>query len=248
MASATALALEPNSNFISSFGGFNVADQADELLKIYGHLSGSALLEVMAKQQFVGKIAVASSFGAETAALLALVAEVDKALPVLFLDTKKLFPETLAYRDELVDFLGLTDVRNIEPDARLLAKDDPNGTLHKTDPDHCCFIRKVLPLEKALTDFDAWVTGRKQFQSSTRSTLLPIESNDGKVKVNPLWNYGKADIEAVFTSRKLPRHPLVDKGYVSIGCVPCTDLVGEGEDARAGRWRGRDKTECGIHR
>ena len=209
------------------------------------------MLRTVIRDGLAGDIAVVSSFGAESAVLLHLVAEVDPALPVLFLDTLKHFPETLAYRDTLAARLGLTDLRVLTPDAAVLAKKDDKGLRWSWDPDGCCEIRKVVPLARAMAGFDASITGRKGFQSSTRAGLprFEIDQSDaeGRLKINPLANWTHDQIEAWFDTHDLPRHPLVARGYPSIGCAPCTSKVAPGEDPRSGRWKGWDKTECGIH-
>lgn len=209
------------------------------------------MLRTVLREHMVGDVALVSSFGAESVALLHLVASVDRSVPVIFLETGKHFPETLAYRDLVADRLGLTGLRNITPDAEEIAKRDDAGLRWSYDPDGCCEIRKVKPLEQALAGFDATITGRKAFQASTRNALPRFEldgaSLDRRIKVNPLANWTKADIEAYFTEHDLPRHPLEAEGYPSIGCAPCTSKVLPGEDPRSGRWRGWDKTECGIH-
>lgn len=197
--------------------------------------------------RFRGRIALVSSFGAEAAVLLHLVASVDRSTPVLFLDTGKLFGETLRYRDRLVERLGLRDVRSIEPDPGALAAADADGTLWQRDPDACCALRKVEPLARALAPFDAWINGRKRHHGGMRSSLPTIERADGRIKVNPLADWDAAAIEDYFARHDLPRHPLTGDGFASIGCMPCSDRVAANEDARAGRWRGREKTECGIH-
>lgn len=229
---------------------FTDAD-AIRLNKMFRGQDAGEMLANLVRDQIVGEIAVVSSFGAESAVLLHLVAQVDPALPVLFLETGKHFPETLRYRDELVERLGLTDVRNLTPDAQVLAAKDENGLRWSWDPDGCCEIRKVIPLATALAEFDASVTGRKAFQSSSRAGLprFEIDTSDaqGRLKINPLIDWTTQDIEAYFAEHGLPRHPLVDEGFPSIGCSPCTSKVAEGEDPRSGRWKGWDKTECGIH-
>jgi len=199
-------------------------------------------------RDYVGRIAVVSSFGAESAVLLALVAEVDRGAPVLFVDTGQHFAETLAYRETLTRVLGLTDVRSValRPDER--AGQDPDGALWTYDPDACCRLRKVTPLERALRPFDAWITGRKRHQAYSRVALPVQEVVDGKVKLNPLAAWSAAQIEAEMQRRHLPRHALSLAGYPSIGCAPCTRAVAAGEDPRSGRWAGTGKTECGIHR
>lgn len=206
------------------------------------------VLRTVLAEQMVGDVALVSSFGAESAALLHLVASIDPSVPVLFLDTGKHFPETLAYRDTLVERLGLTGLRVLTPDPELLAKKDGSGLRWSYDPDGCCEIRKVIPLDAAMAGFDASITGRKAFQASTRNALPRFEVDAaGKLKVNPLADWTKADIEAYFAAHDLPRHPLEAQGYLSIGCAPCTSKVKPGEDPRSGRWAGWDKTECGIH-
>lgn len=208
-------------------------------------------LRTTLKDQLAGDVAVVSSFGAESAALLHLVAEIDPATPVLFLDTGKHFPETLAYRDALVDMLGLTNLQILRPDPAVLAARDESGLRWSYDPDGCCDIRKVEPLARALETFDASITGRKAFQSSTRANLprFEIDKSDaqGRLKINPLIDWSAEDIAAYFAAHNLPAHPLVAEGYPSIGCSPCTTRVAAGEDPRSGRWKGWEKTECGIH-
>jgi phosphoadenosine phosphosulfate reductase len=210
-------------------------------------LDGQALLNLAVRSHFPGRIAVVSSFGAEAALLLDLVARADPATPVIFLETGKHFPQTLRYRDRLIAELGLSDVRSVQPVPADLSRADPDGRLWAQRPDRCCHLRKVRPLERALAGFDAWVTGRKRHQAATRKRLPRVEAADGRVKVNPLADWTEADVDEAFYVRDLPRHPLVDEGYPSIGCLPCTRRVSEGEPARAGRWAGLQKTECGIH-
>lgn len=197
--------------------------------------------------RYIGRIAVVTSFGAESAVLLHLVAGLDRRTPVIFLETGKLFAETLAYRDLLIERLGLADVRSIRPDAAALLAADPAGDLWRRDPDRCCHLRKVEPLERALSGFAAWINGRKRYQTDGRSRLPLAERVDGRVKLNPLANWSSERVNDYFAQHRLPRHPLEAEGYRSIGCEPCTTPVSPGEDARAGRWRGSEKTECGIH-
>lgn len=192
-------------------------------------------------------IAVVSSFGAESAVLLHMVAEVDRAVPLIFVNTQKIFGETLAYRDELSERLGFVDLRVYRPDPHLLAQKDATGLRWSYDPDGCCDLRKSEPLRRALDGFDAWISGRKAFQSKTRNALPRFEIDEGRLKVNPLADWDKVRLDAYFEEFKLPRHPLEAEGYPSIGCAPCTSKVKPGEDPRAGRWRGWDKVECGIH-
>ncbi len=209
---------------------------------------GVVLLRRAITCDFAGRIAVVSSFGADSALLLALVADIDRRVPVLFLDTGMHFPETLAYREALVARLGLCDVRMIVPDTQAVAERDPRGDLHRFVPDDCCALRKVAPLERALGPFAAWVTGRRRHQSATRAALGLVEQEGGRIKINPLADWSAARVAEELARRDLPRHPLTARGYPSIGCAPCTRPVEEGEDPRAGRWAGHAKTECGIHR
>jgi phosphoadenosine phosphosulfate reductase len=218
------------------------------MLDVINQSSPEAVLEAMIQDRFAGSIALVSSFGTESAILLHMISEIDKATPVIFLDTGKLFAETLAYRDALVAKLGLTDVRSIRPSGKQLAAYDPEGRLWQRDPDLCCSIRKTNPLDEALEGFDAWITGRKRSQGGTRATMEMVDTGpDGRITVNPLAFWDAAQIEAYFEQHDLPRHPLEAQGYASIGCATCTQRVQPGEDKRAGRWAGLDKTECGIH-
>jgi phosphoadenosine phosphosulfate reductase len=227
--------------------GLGAQQRAEALRLSHGGIEGPELLRAMILSAFPGKIALVSSFGAEAAVLLDLVAAIDPATPVIFLDTGKLFGETLRYRDRLIAHLGLTDVRSIRPDTRALLARDPEGLLWKQNPDACCAVRKTEPMQRALAPFDAWITGRKRYQSASRAGLETIEASGAHVKINPLVSWTEADLEAHLAARDLPRHPLVEDGYLSIGCMPCTDRVPVGGNARDGRWAGLDKTECGIH-
>ena len=193
------------------------------------------------------RLALVSSFGAESAVLLHLASKVRPEIPVLFLDTGMLFGQTLDYRRQLVGRLGLTDVRDLRPAYQDLAVTDPQAKLWQTDADACCEIRKVIPLEKALGGFGAWITGRKRFHGGARLSLPVVEEADHRIKFNPLANWTKADLGAYAAEYDLPAHPLVAEGYPSVGCWPCTQPVDEGKDVRAGRWAGSEKTECGIH-
>lgn len=202
-----------------------------------------------ALERFPGRLAVISSFGAESAVLLAELAKIDPGAPVYFLDTGLHFPETLAYRDALAQALGLRDVRTLHPAPAQLEARDPQNQLSAFDPDACCALRKVEPLARVQPDFSLWVTGRKRMQAATRAALPVVERvEDGGVKLNPLAGWSAAMIAEAMKESGLPPHPLVARGFRSIGCAPCTRAVGEGEDARAGRWAGLNKTECGLHR
>lgn len=213
-------------------------------------LAGAAPEEVIAAAQeaiWPGRLAVVSSFGTESGVLLAAAAAVDPSIPVLLIDTGYLFPETLAYRDQLACQLGLTDIRSIAPDAAELAAQDAEGNLNMSDPDACCALRKVRPLAKALTGFDGWINGRKRFQGGDRADIPTVEAEGPRLKFNPLASVGPEEFATRFRADGLPPHPLEKHGFRSIGCMPCTSATRPGEDPRAGRWRGRGKRECGIH-
>ncbi|WP_454018443.1 phosphoadenylyl-sulfate reductase [Azospirillum sp. Marseille-Q6669] len=224
-------------------------DRVADLTERYGRLDGAVLLNALLRDEFDGRVAVVSSFGTESAVLLALAAEADPSFPVLFVDTGKLFGETLRYRDKLVSALGLTGVRTIGPTGADLAAEDPDGLLFTRSHDACCHLRKTVPLDRALEGFDAWVTGRKRFQASTRAALPLFEAEEGtgRIKINPLAHWDRERIDQEFARRNLPRHPLEADGFLSIGCFTCTERVAPGADPRSGRWAGTAKTECGIH-
>ncbi len=205
------------------------------------------ILELALTGEFAGKSAVVSSFGAESAVLLHLVAQIDPNTPILFLNTGKLFGETLRYRDRLQDTLGLGDIRSLAPSIAERETSDPEGTLWSRDTDACCNFRKVIPLKRALEPFAAQITGRKRFQTRERAEMQAVEFFESRFRFNPLADWTLADLEAYTAKHALPQHPLVEDGYPSIGCMPCTRRVAAGEDYRAGRWSGLDKDECGIH-
>jgi len=214
----------------------------------YRHHAAIAVMEKALADPDTGRVAMVSSFGAESVVLLHMVSLIAPATPVLFVDTMLLFPETLAYQQEVASLLGLSEIRTIRATKAALALDDPDGTLHQFDTDACCNLRKTVPLEAALSGFDAWITGRKRYQGTTRADIDFFEvETPARMKINPLAHWGREDLQEYMVQNRLPKHPLVAKGYPSIGCAPCTSPVAEGEDPRAGRWRGQAKTECGIH-
>ena len=226
----------------------SVADRVATLNARYRHHSATAVLEHSLKDDDLGRVSLVSSFGAESVVLLHLVSVIAPETPVLFIDTRMLFPETLDYQREVAEKLHLCDIRTIRAAQPRVAFDDPDNTLHQYNTDACCNIRKVEPLERALKDFDGWITGRKRFQGGGRQAVDFFEAEgDLRIKVNPLAHWGRDDIEEYMVNNRLPRHPLVARGYPSIGCAPCTSPVAAGEDERAGRWRGTQKVECGIH-
>jgi phosphoadenosine phosphosulfate reductase len=229
---------------VSSAPALPPATALDDVLR---HASPAEVIAAALK--IVGRehLALVSSFGTESAALLKVMADVDPAIPVVFLDTGWLFQETLDYRDTLTRQLGLSDVRSIKPLEEMLSREDPDKELWFSDPDACCRIRKVEPLARALKPFAAWINGRKRFQGGVRSDIPVVEQDGSRLKFNPFANVSREEIEAIYKSANLPPHPLVAKGFLSVGCMPCTSRSEAGEDERAGRWRGRSKTECGIH-
>ncbi len=220
------------------------------LLAAAADKDGLALVRAVLTSAVGGRIALVSSFGAESAVLLDMVATVRPSTPVLSLDTGKLFAETRTYQRELCALLGLTDVRHVRPEPLDLAAYDAAGDLHRRDPDFCCHLRKTEPLDQALDGFVGWITGRKRFQGGARADLPLIESEPttGRLKINPLAHWDLEDIRHYRRLRQLPLHPLVPRGFASVGCAPCTSPTLPGEPPRAGRWRGLDKLECGIHR
>lgn len=222
----------------------------------HGELDAIPLLRAMINSEFKNAIALITSFGADAALLLSMVAEVNAATPVLFLETGKHFPETLEYGRALTQALGLTHVHWLTPDPALVARTDPQGDLWRTQPNRCCWMRKVEPLDRAVKTLGlkALITGRKRYQTPERSQLQKIELDDKNIfRINPLAHWTKEQQAEAFAQRKLPAHPLTLQGYKSIGCAPCTKPVAAGQDERAGRWAhtiGIDeeqKTECGIH-
>ena len=225
-----------------------VAERVATLNARYRHHSATAVLEHALKDADLGKVALVSSFGAESVVLLHLVSVIAPETPVLFIDTRMLFAETMDYQRDLAEALHLCDLRTIRAAQPRVAFEDPDGTLHQFSTDACCTVRKVEPLERALSQFDGWITGRKRYQGAAREAVEFFEAEgDIRVKVNPLAHWGPEDIQDYMINNRLPRHPLVAKGYPSIGCAPCTTPVKQGEDPRAGRWRNTTKTECGIH-
>ena len=225
-----------------------VAARVAALNARYRHHGATAVLERALTDPEVGRVALVSSFGAESVVLLHLISVMDRRTPVLFIDTEMLFAETLTYQLELTERLRLQNVQVMTPARAEVFERDNEGILHLHDPDACCTLRKVEPLERSLRDYDAWITGRKRYQGGQRAALDFFESErDIRIKINPLAHWGTQDVADYITENRLPRHPLVAGGYPSIGCAPCTTRVNDGENPRAGRWRELDKEECGIH-
>ncbi|MFK7870368.1 MAG: phosphoadenylyl-sulfate reductase [Roseobacter sp.] len=209
------------------------------------HHSASSVIETALSE--IRPLPLVSSFGAESVALLHLAAMVDRDIPVIFVDTEMLFAETLVYQQELAERLGLRNLRIVRNED--MAQVGPAKDLHKSNPDACCTLRKTIPLQRALAGSNGWITGRKRFQSQDRAELafFEVEAETDRIKVNPLAHWTREDVAEYIAENRLPKHPLVAKGYPSIGCMPCTTPVQSGEDTRAGRWRALDKDECGIH-
>ena len=226
----------------------NLDTRAGRLNDRYRHHAAIEVLRRAVTDPDLGQVALVSSFGAESVVLLHMVSRVAPGLPVLFIDTQMLFPETLAYQQEVAERLSLTNVQDITASEAEIAAHDPEGTLHKVNPDACCDFRKTVPLERVLSGYDAWITGRKRFQNGQRAALEFFEPEPpSRLRVNPLAHWRPEDVQDYMVENRLPRHPLVAKGYPSIGCAPCTSPVKPGEDPRSGRWRGQEKSECGIH-
>ncbi len=222
-------------------------DRAVGLSARYAGQSAQDVLRSVIRTDFSGRIGLVSSFGTEAAVMLHMVAQIDPYVPVIFLDTWKHFPETLAYRDTLVRKIGLCNIQTVMPHPDGVRADDPNDDLHARNPDLCCHVRKTLPMLAALRGLGAWITGRKRGQAATRTDMDLFEVQDRWIKVNPLMDWSADDVADYYSAHDLPDHPLKAQGYLSVGCAPCTRAVKPGEDARAGRWADSDKTECGIH-
>lgn len=238
----------PTADVESTPEGLGDGDKLADLIRRFGSLSGLDLVETAIRDAFPGRIALLSSFGTEAAVLLDMVARVDPATPVLFLDTGMLFGQTGAYREKLQARLGLTDVRALRPNPARLAETDPGQDLWRRDPDACCALRKVEPMRRGLNGFDAWITGRKRYHGGMRTELENFDLDaDGRIKINPLAGWSRVKIEDYFKARDLPRHPLAEAGFASVGCYPCTRPATDANDPRGGRWAGSGKTECGIH-
>ncbi len=212
----------------------------------YAGLEGRELIATV-NRDFRGRVALLSSFGVESAVLLHMASEVALDIPIVFLDTLKLFPETLIYRDRLVEYLGLLNLNIVMPEVDDIRSEDREGDLHAIDPDACCHIRKTLPMAKALSGYDVVISGRKRFHGAARSELEFVSLQDEKLKVEPLAGFTSLDLQGYMQRHHLPSHPLKFEGYHSIGCIPCTTKGGTDKDPRVGRWKGTEKTECGIH-
>lgn len=222
-------------------------DRARDLSTRHAGKTAFDILDGAVRQEFPGRIGLVSSFGTDSAVLLHMIARIDPYVPVIFLETGKHFDATLDYRDHLTRVLGLCNIQTVSPRPAAVKADDPSGDLHARDPDLCCHVRKTLPMQAALRTLDCWITGRKRAQAATRSDMALFETENRRIKVNPLMDWTRADVEDYMRRHDLPDHPLKAEGFLSVGCAACTRAVKPGEDARAGRWAEQDKTECGIH-
>ena len=222
-------------------------NKVQELQGTYGVLDARSVLNELILYEFPGQIGVSSSFGAGAAIVLHMVSEINAYTPVVFFDTFKHFPETLAYRETLIQRLGLCNMQVVVPNRRIIEKRDPSGTLHVDDPDRCCHLRKVMPMNEVFGSQSAWITGRRSSQSERRAQLTMFEVQETWIKVNPLFNWRASDVDAYFRQHNLPEHPLKKRGFLSIGCAPCTRAVRMDQSERAGRWPDATKTECGLH-
>jgi len=229
---------------LETAASIELAAQARQLNAGFAGMSAQQILSRLLHGGVAGRVAVISSFGAEAACLLSLVASKDPSTPVVFLDTRKHFSETLSYVDDLMDRLGLTTLVRARPSMKHLGVDDPDGDLHRRDPDRCCYLRKTLPMVGVLNNFDCVLTGRKRFQTSDRAQMDIVEVQETWLRVNPLHDWSHEQVTAYLEEHEILQHPLVARGYPSIGCEPCTQ---PSSDVRGGRWAGTEKTECGIH-
>ncbi|MCL6455054.1 MAG: phosphoadenylyl-sulfate reductase [Alicyclobacillus sp.] len=201
--------------------------------------------------RLIPNITFACSFGAEDMVLLDMLMALDVRAHVFYLDTNVLFPETYALRDEAVERYGIPNLRQVLPDVTLSEQARVYGeALWARDPNRCCLIRKVQPLERVLSAYDGWITGIRREQAPTRANAKVVEwdAKFGLVKVNPLVRWTEGQVWRYIREHKVPYNPLHDQNYPSIGCLHCTKPVQPGEDPRSGRWAGFDKTECGLHR
>lgn len=217
------------------------------LNKRFESMATTDIIAEVSQTLFKDRIAIVSSFGSESAVLLHLVATANPAIPVIFLDTQKLFAETLRYRTRLQHHFGLEDVRVIGPRKCEMGDEDPQGTLSMSNPDACCELRKTRPLTRALRGFDCWINGRKRHQTAMRDGIEILEADGDRFKLNPLAAWTPSQISDHISTHRLPEHPLTKENYLSIGCMPCTSRATNPDDARSGRWAGHEKTECGIH-
>ena len=220
-----------------------------ELNEKFEHAKPEEIIE-WAVKEFRPKICMTSSFGPESGTLLRMVSRADPETPVLFLETGFHFPETLEYKEALVKLLGLKNVIDLraDPEKRAKLMQDYGGVPYEKNPDLCCQINKVEPLDEAIKGYEAWMSGIRRNQTDFRKSIQIIEEYEGgQYKISPLANFTSRDAWWYMKEHGIPQHPLWEKGYLSIGCWPCTRPVQAGDDERSGRWAGLSKKECGIH-
>ena len=217
------------------------------LNSLFEKKSSFSILLYSVQNLFSKKIAYVCSFGTESAVILHMISRMDKEFPIIFLNTQKLFKETIEYKDTIIKHLSLKNVKEVFPNPKDVEINDPKGFLWKKDPDLCCKLRKVEPLILNLKRYDAWISGRKSYQNNERATKSFVDVQEGKVIISPLINWSQKKINEYFLANNLPRHPLMQEGYLSIGCQNCTVKTSNKSNTRSGRWSGTDKTECGIH-
>ncbi len=210
-------------------------------------LTPQKILDKSIKFTFKDKVAYVCSFGTESAIILHMISQIDRNFPVILLNTNFLFKETIVYKNYLLDKFKLTNYHEVTPDKKDLKFKDSDNKLWKKNPDLCCNIRKVLPLQKKLKLFDAWISGRKSYQDGERKKIKAFEILNKKIVINPLANINREFVDEYFKENNINRHPLFKKGYLSIGCVNCTVRTLNSDDPRSGRWSNKTKTECGIH-
>ena len=216
--------------------------------KSLNKLESKKILEKCIYYFFEKKIAYVCSFGAESAVLLHMISNIERNLPVVFINTLKLFNETIDYKDRLVREFSLKNVIELTPSKEDVELYDSEGKLWSDNPDKCCNFRKVKILDNYLNNFQAWFSGRKGYQSDERSKNNIVELQDKKFIISPLISWKKKDVDDYYIKYNLPRHPLSDQGFLSIGCKNCTSKTVNLSDIRSGRWNGLQKTECGIYK
>ena len=215
-------------------------------------LEGQPAADILAwaAHQFAPRVAFGTGFGAEGCVLIHLIAEQALPIDIFTLDTGLLFEETYDLWRRLEARYGVR-IRAVRPNLSVAEQGAAYGdALWARDPDRCCGMRKVAPLQQELARLDAWITAIRREQTPQRAGAAIVEPDSGsnRVKINPLAAWSHDDVWSFIHANAVPYNELHDRGYPSIGCAPCTTAVGEGEDPRAGRWRGREKTECGLHR
>jgi phosphoadenosine phosphosulfate reductase len=225
---------------------------ADEVGALAGELQHATAAEILreAVDRFPGRVVLTCSWQRTSSVLVHLIATNALDVRIVEVDTGLLFPESHAVREQLVARYGI-DVETLRPRRTVDEQaEDAGAELWLRDPDACCGLRKVEPLERALSGADAWVSGLRRSSGGSRGSVQPFSLDEarGVVKVAPLWQWSSGDVEAFCDEHAIPVHALHAQGYPSIGCMPCTRPVKPGEDERAGRWAWTGKTECGLHR